>query len=67
MYRWERRGSRMVPGRTPEETETESEDAPSSRTRWVLHVKKAGVFALTKSHSKASTCFVSRPLDRAVL
>jgi len=41
MYRRKRRGPRTVPCGTPEETGTGSEDTPSSKMRWVLHVKKA--------------------------
>ena len=36
MYSKKRRGPRTVPCGTPEETVTESEEEPSSRTRWVL-------------------------------
>ena len=41
IYSKKRRGPRTVPCGTPEETGTESEEAPSSTTRCVLLVKKA--------------------------
>ena len=41
IYSRKRSGPRTVPCGTPEETVTESEEAPSRRTRWVLFVRKA--------------------------